>query len=222
MRLTVGSRGPASDSTNESEYRRHSMTTRHISKRIARRSLTESGPPADYTCFFSALAPFGGEPRMGHREGDRDMDRMLAALGGHRVRVKLIREPMPAYKLQVTSSDDVWRLVRAELADEDRERCLALGLDRRGLVICNQEVSVGSADGCRARPAEVFRAMLLAYAAAVVVVHNHPSGDPTPSPLDVVATQTLRDAGALLGVPIVDEIIVGSCGYFSMRALGAF
>ena len=69
-------------------------------------------------------------------------------------------------------------------------------------------------------PREVFKAALLANAASIVLAHNHPSGDPAPSPDDVALTRRLVDAGRLLGVEVLDHIVIGEGRYVSVRELG--
>ena len=75
-------------------------------------------------------------------------------------------------------------------------------------------------DAAPAQPREVFREALLASASAVVVFHNHPSGDPQPSADDVLVTSRLSGAGELIGIELVDHIVLGAGRYFSFRAKG--
>ncbi len=70
-------------------------------------------------------------------------------------------------------------------------------------------------------PRDVFRTALLAHAASVVVAHNHPTGDPTPSPDDVALTARLRAAGDLVGVPLTDHVIIGNGRYYSFQEAGS-
>lgn len=116
---------------------------------------------------------------------------------------------------RVRTSRDVDRLVRARLAGVATERFLAVALDARSGLIACQEVARGGVASCPVAPSEVFRLLLREAAAAAVVVHNHPSGDPSPSAEDVALTSRLVEAGALLGVPILDHVIVAREGYFS-------
>jgi len=81
-------------------------------------------------------------------------------------------------------------------------------------------VSVGTLDSALVHPREVFKPALLLNAAAIVLVHNHPSGDPTPSAEDRTVTQRLLEAGKILGVELTDHLIVAGGTYTSMRMLG--
>lgn len=98
----------------------------------------------------------------------------------------------------------------------------ALLLDTRHRVLRTALLSVGSQDGTSVQPREVFRQALLASATAVLLFHNHPSGDPHPSPDDVELTLRLRAAGELMGVTVVDHLILGDGRYYSIKESGLF
>lgn len=95
---------------------------------------------------------------------------------------------------------------------------LCLSTKRR--VIAYHEVSRGTLDSTLVHPREVFKAAILANAAAIIVAHVHPSGDPTPSPDDLQLTRQLTAAGTLLGIDVLDHIIVGDGRYVSFREIG--
>ena len=103
----------------------------------------------------------------------------------------------------------------ALLADEPAEVFAILCLTTKHRVIAFHEVSRGILDSTLVHPREVFKAALLANAAAIVAGHNHPSGDPTPSPDDIALTRRLAAAGDILGVPLLDHVIVGEGRYYS-------
>ncbi len=106
------------------------------------------------------------------------------------------------------------------LQDEPSEVFAILCVTTKHRVIAYHEVSRGTIDSTLAHPREVFKAALLANAAAIVVSHNHPSGDPTPSPDDVELTRRLAAAGEVLGVPVLDHIIIGDGRYHSFKEAG--
>lgn len=81
-------------------------------------------------------------------------------------------------------------------------------------------VSIGSLTASLVHPREVFKAAILANAAAMIVVHNHPSGDPTPSAEDIAITQRLRQAGELLGISLLDHVVIGDDRYVSFADEG--
>lgn len=112
---------------------------------------------------------------------------------------------------------DVFRHFHARLRDASRERFLALLLDGRHRVIGEAEISRGTLTASLVHPREVFRPALRAGAAALIVVHNHPSGDPTPSLEDRRVTERLRRAGELLGIPLLDHVVVAERGYRSLQ-----
>ena len=100
------------------------------------------------------------------------------------------------------------------------ERIGVLLFDTKSRVIRTDIVSVGTVDASFAHPREVFRAAAVASAAAIVVFHNHPSGDPMPSQDDVALTQRLVQAGRVMGIDVVDHIILGDARWFSFRDVG--
>ena len=106
------------------------------------------------------------------------------------------------------------------LQDEPGEVFAILCLSTKHRVIAYHEVSRGTLDATLVHPREVFKAALLANAAAIIVTHNHPSGDPSPSPDDMALTRRLIDAGKLLGVDVLDHIVIGDGRYVSFRELG--
>jgi DNA repair protein RadC len=97
------------------------------------------------------------------------------------------------------------------------ERFGVLLLDLKHRLLATRIVSTGVLDATLAHPREVFREAVMASAAAIVVFHNHPSGDPRPSPDDMVLTERLRTAGVIVGVDLVDHLILAERQYYSMK-----
>jgi len=95
------------------------------------------------------------------------------------------------------------------LRNETKEYFIAIHLDGKNRIICIDQVSVGSLNQSIVHPREVFKTSLLSSAAAMILIHNHPSGDPTPSREDLEITKRLREAGDLLGIRILDHIVIG-------------
>lgn len=114
----------------------------------------------------------------------------------------------------------VWRHLALELRDRERERFLSLCLDSRNQLVREHVVSLGSLNASIVHPREVFKPALSCSAAAIVIVHNHPSGDPAPSREDREVTRVIAEAGRLLDVPLHDHVIVGADSYFSFRDAG--
>jgi DNA repair protein RadC len=111
-------------------------------------------------------------------------------------------------------------LLMRVLADEPAEVFAMLCLSTKHRVIAFHEVSRGTLDSTLVHPREVFKAALLANAAAIVVSHNHPSGDPSPTIDDLDVTTRLVAAGEILGIPVLDHIVVGDGRYFSFKEAG--
>lgn len=107
-----------------------------------------------------------------------------------------------------------------EYRTRDREHFIALYLNSRSSVIAIEVVSVGTVSASLVHPREVFKGAILFNAATVIVAHNHPSGDPEPSAEDRECTRRLRQAGELLGIPLIDHIVMGKASHVSFRDRG--
>jgi len=133
----------------------------------------------------------------------------------------IIREEAPAY-LETTrfvSAQQVYELF-LDLRREPKEHFMALHLDGKNRIICFELVSLGSLNQSVVHPREVFKSALLSSAAALILIHNHPSGDPSPSSEDCKITQRLREAGDLLGIKVLDHLVVGDSSYYSFADHG--
>lgn len=128
---------------------------------------------------------------------------------------EVIRENAPNWvNTACTSAENVFELFR-DLAKEAKENFVALHLDAKNRIICYDTVSIGSLNASVVHPREVYKTVLLSSAAAVLFIHNHPSGDTKPSREDIEITKRLKDAGELLGIRVLDHLIVGETGYYS-------
>lgn len=128
----------------------------------------------------------------------------------------------PETRPAIRSPADVAHLAMSELRHQTREQFKALLLDTKNQVVRIVTVSVGSLNESIVHPRELYREAIRHSAAAVVVVHNHPSGDPTPSPEDVEVTVRLRDAGRVIGIDLLDHVIIGDGCWVSLRERGLF
>ncbi len=117
---------------------------------------------------------------------------------------------------RMVSAEDVAQYFRSRLALHSVESFWTVMLDARGGVIAMQKVSQGTLTACVVHPREVFAHAIRARAAHMIIVHNHPSGDPEPSPEDISITESLTEAGLLMGIPIIDHVIVARAGYRSI------
>lgn len=109
----------------------------------------------------------------------------------------------------------------AHLKDERREHFCAILLDAKNRVIKKTIIHIGTLTTSIVGPREVFRECIREGASALIVVHNHPSGDPTPSPDDFEVTKTLKEAGALLDIQLLDHVIIGEKDFVSLQRQGA-
>ncbi|HEU0033342.1 MAG TPA: DNA repair protein RadC [Kofleriaceae bacterium] len=116
----------------------------------------------------------------------------------------------------VGSPADVFRCVAPRVAGLAQEIFLVIGIDIRNGLLDIVECARGSVAGVQVHPREVFRPLVRMAAAAGVLVHNHPSGDPTPSAEDLELTRHLREVGTLIGIPIVDHVVIGQRTYRSI------
>lgn len=123
-------------------------------------------------------------------------------------------------KASVGNPEDIVRLCMERMRYFKEEHFFALLLDTKGKVIEEVEVSVGDLNSAPVHPREVFRQAVRRSAAAVALVHNHPSGDPSPSREDTEITARLQDTAEILGIQLVDHIIIGDGIYTSMRSEG--
>jgi len=117
---------------------------------------------------------------------------------------------------RLTSAKDVYRLVAADLVGFPQERFLLLCLDGKNRLLRLHQVSLGTARTALVHPRDVFFPAIAARALAVVLVHNHPSGDPRPSREDLDLTDRLRRGGELLGIEVLDHVIIGDGAYVSL------
>lgn len=125
----------------------------------------------------------------------------------------------PEQRPRVKSPSDVAELMLADMSLFEQEHLRVVMLDSRLTVLGIAEVYVGTVDAVHVRIAEVLREPVRANAPRIVVVHNHPSGDPTPSAPDVVLTKQLYEAGALFGIELLDHVVIGNGRMASMQHL---
>ncbi|OVE75057.1 DNA repair protein RadC [archaeon D22] len=133
-----------------------------------------------------------------------------------------INEPLPPYlstSRKISSSQDVFHLFRY-LTQETKEHFVALHLDTKNKIICIDPVSVGSMNASVVHPRECLKSALLSSAAAIVFVHNHPSGDPAPSREDLDITTRLKECCELLGIRLLDHVIVCEDSHVSFADRG--
>lgn len=120
----------------------------------------------------------------------------------------------------VKCPDDVFQLVRREMGFLEQEELRVVLLNNRNQVIKVQPVSTGNINTAAVRIAEVFKMAIRENSPALVVVHNHPSGDPSPSTEDVQVTKDMVAAGKLLGIDVLDHLVIGQQNFVSLKEKG--
>ena len=136
---------------------------------------------------------------------------------GIRCRVCLVREGTSDEVIRINKPSDAYELIKDELVNSDREILLSVMLTVKNDLIGVETVSIGSITASTTTPRDIFKSAILANAVAIIVCHNHPSGELTPSKNDIEITKQLIAAGELLGIKVLDHLIVSNQGYRSLR-----
>ena len=128
--------------------------------------------------------------------------------------------PAPADRPAIREAEDVYHLLRAQMAHLEQEQLRVLLLNTRREVLLVQEIYRGTVSAASVRVAEVLRPAIRENCPNVIAVHNHPSGDPTPSPEDISVTRRLRKSADLLDIALLDHVVIGARGFVSMKQRG--
>ena len=126
----------------------------------------------------------------------------------------------PADKIRVRSPSDVAQMLMAQYANEPQEHFVVLVLSTRNDLVATVDLYKGTLNCSHVRASEVFHEAIVRNGAAIILVHNHPSGDPTPSPEDVEVTRQMVAASNLLDIEVLDHLIIGQQRYISLRERG--
>lgn len=148
--------------------------------------------------------------------GDAKICELMAAVElGRRVAASL-----PTERSRIAGSKDVADIFMEKMRYYRKEHFVCLLINAKGDIIEETEVSIGDLSSSAAGAREVFNNAVRRSAGSVILLHNHPSGDPTPSDQDIKTTRRLSEAGELLGIPVLDHIVIGDGIYVSMKAEG--
>lgn len=131
---------------------------------------------------------------------------------------KRMERPMNIKKVQIKSSEDVAELLMGELRFEKREVAKIIILNNKNVILKIKDVSLGGTNFAVIEPKEILTDAVKMQAPKIILVHNHPSGDPTPSKGDYVATQRIMKAAELMGIELLDHIVIGDNSYESIFA----
>ncbi len=131
-----------------------------------------------------------------------------------------LREANPEERPTITCPADAAEMVRYEMSVLEQEHLRVMLLDTRNHVLDTVEIYRGSVNSSQVRVAEVFRPAIRRGAPAIIVIHNHPSGDPTPSPDDVAVTRAFLQAGKLLDIEVLDHLVIGQGRFVSLKERG--
>ena len=190
--------------------------------------LLRTGTPAENVLDLSTriLAHFNGLAglaRATHSDlcalygfGDAKSAQLLAAIELGR-RLQLANGPV---RVVINSPEDVANTVSGDMADFDQEHFRVLVLDTKNHVLATPDVFVGSVNSTSIRTAEVFREAVRRNAPGIILVHNHPSGDPEPSAEDASVTREIVAAGKALDIDVLDHVVIGRDGFVSLKERG--
>lgn len=173
------------------------------------------------------LAHFSGDLRRIHHAHPAELAQVKGISQNLAVRIKAalnlgLRLNLPVEEHpSINSPADAAALVMAEMSILEKEHLRVLLLDRRNRVISIEELYRGSVSSSQVRVGELFKAAISRNASAMIVAHNHPSGDPTPSPDDVALTRAIVQAGKLLDTDLLDHLVIGNSGrWVSLKERG--
>lgn len=149
------------------------------------------------------------------------MDKKEPAKRINVVSIKMVKESSILYDIRkIQAPKDAVELGKRFLEESDREQLLVCCLDAKNQPTAINVVSVGNLNNSLVHPREVFKPAILSNSASIILFHNHPTGDPTPSKEDTNITERLKECGNILGIKLIDHIIIGDNSYYSLKENG--
>ncbi len=134
------------------------------------------------------------------------------------VEVKLTRRKrLYPFDTPILSPHDAGKFFQAMISHKDREVLCAIGMDMKGYITYYEIINIGTLTQTIIHPREVFKAPILSNANAIIIAHNHPSGDVSPSSSDRHATQRIMEAGEIIGIDLIDHFIIAEDRYYSIK-----
>jgi len=150
----------------------------------------------------------------------REYDRILTEMKRLNEEMNLVFTADIDQRPSINSPADAYNLIRYQMDYLDHEELWVLLLNTRNRVIKQKMILSGSLNSAQVRVGEVFKSAIVESAFAIIVVHNHPSGDPTPSPDDVAITRAMVEAGKLLDIQVLDHLVIGQGRFVSLKERG--
>ncbi len=161
----------------------------------------------------------------------KSLDKDAVLLNALRINLSLLGEIAMRYEVEtqperpddppsIGTPDDVHKLLAPEMSGLAQEQLRVLLLNTKNVVVGQRVVYQGNISSAIVRPAEVLRPAVVEAVPSIIVSHNHPSGDPTPSPQDVACTKELSQAAKLLGVELLDHVVIGGARFVSLKDRG--
>ena len=134
--------------------------------------------------------------------------------------VRRIMESSEPTPLTIHGPEDVYRFLRPRFIHETKEQFTLVLLNTKNLIIATPTISIGSLSASVVHPREIFGEAVKYHSASIILVHNHPSGDPDPSKEDIATTERLIKAGEIMDIPVLDHIIIGNHHFSSFKEKG--
>ena len=131
-----------------------------------------------------------------------------------------IARSMPIERTTITSPLDAAALLLEEMRHLNQEHFVILLLNTKSQVIRKETITIGTLNSALVHPRELFKPAIRHSANSIIMAHNHPSGDPTPSTEDINITKSLVETGKLIGIQVLDHLVIGDNGYTSMKEKG--
>ncbi len=141
---------------------------------------------------------------------------MAALQLGKRINERVLNKKIE----KITSSKDVYDIMASRLSSLKKEYFYAILLDSKNVIIAKEVISIGDLSSTVVNPREVFKPAIKKSAKSMILVHNHPSGNPKPSTEDFLITDRLVEAGDILDIHVLDHIVIGNSSYYSFKKEG--
>jgi DNA repair protein RadC len=135
---------------------------------------------------------------------------------------KRISKPYKILRKTITSPDDVAEVLMSDMKDSSQEMMKVIVLNVKNEIVRVSTISLGTANSTLIEARDVFKEAIRYNSTRIIVAHNHPSGDPTPSKSDIVFSARLRDAGKLIGIEVLDHVIIGNDKFCSLKRMNKF